>query len=1566
MQYNNIKILVVILVACIGFPYSYWAQIEVNSGDTEPYTPINIIESVFLGSGVEIINIQFDGEDNAVGVFSNGSSYIGLEHGILLSTGFAVTAAEGNDPNTNAKGGTSNTSIVDTDLQSVAGAGSDILDIARYEITFIPESDNIRFRYVFASEEYPEFVCSSFNDVFGFFISGPDPSGGNYNALNIARVPDPLDPSGTTFLNNNVSINSVNSGELGTLGSIDVSNCSGIDGSLNFSDYYNEVPEDINQFPVYDAYLDVFIAQADVIPCEEYTIKIAIGDVKDQDFDSAVFLEAASLYSPSMDVAITTLSPDGAIAEGCEVAEIEISIPRAVETNTPVLLNTLAEGQFPDQARNNTDYIISSTNISIPAGATSTTISIEAIEDSNPELDEFIYLDFQSSVCKRDTLKIRIIENGLPQVMLPMDTAICANDILRLIPVYDPPIMEFEPQVFSSGSQVVISESEEIYTSVINVQGVEADDLNFGILTKICIDSLVTRELTDIELYLIAPQGQLMELSTHNGLRTKPTNCVSNPNSIECLDSLYNTCFTFDATNSINNGNALLGSIYPGNKKYEGEFLPEGDWGNILTDDASANGAWQLLVSSDSVSIQDIANQNSFLGSWSIHFDSKYVVDHVWSPNFNISDPLADNVFVSPDLDITYKLNVTDTYGCTSFDEIRVTVLPVTETPEIESCVALSPSSIQITWTDVGAGVENYQVNHNLSNTFFETTQNTFTFEGLESDTEHTFYVSAFNGQCNTAIDSLVGCPTLPCTGIGPEILNVFTLPPTCNGRNDGQIFAQASTNSGGEVNYFVENLSNTTGEFNFLTEGNYTLRVVDEFGCATVQSVTIPPAQDLEIELLGTPISCVGLSDAVAVINIPNMVNAPYTILWQNQSEEFTQSDLGMGTYFFTITDAGGCNFEKNIQIQDPEPLSFENIDAQLPACFGDEGSIEITMKGGTPGYSFDWEDTTENTSFVSFAPGNYAVTVSDANDCTISTEVEIEERLQINLVPDSLQAACLGELSHEIVLEIEGGAPSFDVQWNGSISGPVVDEVPVGFYELTITDSNNCVLVDSIEILYYPELQVEFDLREPECFNTMDGIISVASTVYSDGVVLQNPDIIWETGSTDEAIGNLRGDESYRYTITDSNGCKHIDSVYLGSPPTIFPNIDTINLLSCFEDQDGSFSVSPSGGTGELTIKWSSNIVTLQGDIASDLGVGLYSVTICDEDGCSLGVDFSMTQPDELIYSGVVEDIACFGEATGEILGEVQGGVGPYDIIWSNGGTLDSLTGLVSGSYEISVVDANGCTFQQSFEIEQPEEALDVSFEVFETECFMTATGSIDVFASGGTMPYNILLDSVNYFDNLSITGLSAGSYDLIVIDRNGCEFSFDNIIVEETEEVFVSLPGDTTVEFGSSIILEFMTNSNDLVEFFWEASSPEVIFSCIDCPNPVIEEVTSDFFVTLTVRDSAGCKYTTDRYWIFESDDSFIEVPTGFSPNGDNRNDRLFVFGKPGVEIMNFEVFNRWGELIHSDFEFEVNDTSHFWDGTYNGSEVDSGVYVWKIQIKRISGDIEYLEGNVTLLR
>ncbi|MCC6726718.1 MAG: choice-of-anchor L domain-containing protein, partial [Saprospiraceae bacterium] len=294
-------------------------QMEVTDATTAPITPENLITNIFLGDGVEVLNVDFQGDPLSVGYFKNGDNAVGIPRGIVMTSGRSAStdcgiAVEGGADcvGSNFTSYDNDSGAADVDLSSIAANGLAVFDVAKFTITFIPTSDTLRFKYVFASEEYPEYGCSPFNDVFGFFISGPGLSGPyENNAINIARIPGTTTP---VTINNVHPQNPLNA------------SCTPLNAQ-----YYNSNLG--NNQPTYDGYLDVFVAEVVVIPCQTYVIKLALSDVGDPSYDTGVFLEAKSFGTGSLKVETATVSLDGTVTEGCSNGSISFKSPNPVESD---------------------------------------------------------------------------------------------------------------------------------------------------------------------------------------------------------------------------------------------------------------------------------------------------------------------------------------------------------------------------------------------------------------------------------------------------------------------------------------------------------------------------------------------------------------------------------------------------------------------------------------------------------------------------------------------------------------------------------------------------------------------------------------------------------------------------------------------------------------------------------------------------------------------------------------------------------------------------------------------------------------------------------------------------------------------------------------------------------------------------------------------------------------------------------------------------------------------------------------------------------------------------------
>lgn len=238
------------------------AQFTITN-DTNTVTLVNN----FILSGVSASNVQYTGAGNTLGTFNNGNTTnIGMTDGIIMTTGSLITApfigSMASDFASFDNGGSGDT-LLDNIIPGYLTYNASVL-----EFDLIPAGNILEFQYVFASEEYPEFVGSTFNDVFGFFINGANPSGGSFNDFNIALIPGGSQP---------VAINNVNAG--------------------SNSSYFIDNQLLNGQTIVFDGFTTVLLASVNVIPYNTYHLKMAVADAGDGIFDSGIFLKAQSMKS---------------------------------------------------------------------------------------------------------------------------------------------------------------------------------------------------------------------------------------------------------------------------------------------------------------------------------------------------------------------------------------------------------------------------------------------------------------------------------------------------------------------------------------------------------------------------------------------------------------------------------------------------------------------------------------------------------------------------------------------------------------------------------------------------------------------------------------------------------------------------------------------------------------------------------------------------------------------------------------------------------------------------------------------------------------------------------------------------------------------------------------------------------------------------------------------------------------------------------------------------------------------------------------------------------------------
>ncbi|NRA48106.1 MAG: hypothetical protein HRU12_03155, partial [Phaeodactylibacter sp.] len=409
------------------------AQYTVIGSLDSTFTPTELIQDVCLGEGIEVTNIEFEGINQSVGRFLGASEVIGMDQGFVMTTGLAQTSGNFGGADLASIGDASfiNNSNAYTEEIATISTNSNVRDVAIFRINFVPTGDTLMFRYVFASDEYPTFVCSNFNDVFGFFLEGEDPETGDQAIRNLAKIP------GTDLP---VSINSINNGVPGSYPGGNSLFCSeDFNGSLDFANLFNQVPPFIA--PTYNGFTDILVAKANVVPCQEYQMTLVIADIGDAWWDSGIFFEANSFCSFSGSHGATE---QYSITETCAPQSFEIDLSAFPEEEYPVSYT------ITGSAEAGSDYadIPLSGAIEEPLDIWAFPLAIE--DDELEEGTEQIRIEIKGTTCREKVIVLNIFDPIA--IEGPEDTAGCSGEPVTLTASSDSLLLENMTFTWSNGS----------------------------------------------------------------------------------------------------------------------------------------------------------------------------------------------------------------------------------------------------------------------------------------------------------------------------------------------------------------------------------------------------------------------------------------------------------------------------------------------------------------------------------------------------------------------------------------------------------------------------------------------------------------------------------------------------------------------------------------------------------------------------------------------------------------------------------------------------------------------------------------------------------------------------------------------------------------------------------------------------------------------------------------------------------------------------------------------------------------------------------------------------------
>ncbi len=739
----------------------------------------------------------------------------------------------------------------------------------------------------------------------------------------------------------------------------------------------------------------------------------------------------------------------------------------------------------------------------------------------------------------------------------------------------------------------------------------------------------------------------------------------------------------------------------------------------------------------------------------------------------------------------TYTVDVSDANACGPVSSTPVTfnypaaIIIDSESSIPLTCFGIDDASISISASG-GTGTLTYTLNPGaISNT-------TGNFTSLGPG-NYTVTITDDNGCFETSsVFNLAYPPAITIDGESSTSLNCF-------GVDDAIINITASGGTG-TLTYTLNPgaVSNTTGTFTALGPGDYTVTVSDDNGCSVNSSqfsFLYPPAITIDSEA-STEITCNAADDAtITIVASGGTGTLTYTLnpgaIASNTTGVFT--GLLPGTYTVAVSDFNGCGPVNSSDFTFTEPgvlnVTVDPTSNKALACFGDNnGSLDITVTGGTMPYSFNWTgpggftETTQNIGGLE--TGLYNLVITDLNDCVLASAPldSITSPPEILITLAGTDITCFGDNDGSITVTPSGGVPPYEYSRNGIIWQALntFTGLSPATYTIYIRDANApeaCIVSDTITVSQPTQVRIITEIADnanQNCFGDANGIITLDATGGTGN--LQYSIDSAKTFFPSKVFADLPGGNYYPFAI-DDNGCMDQGGVQvIDDPlPLIIFDYNQDDILTCFDAAEGQVFIEARGGTAPISYIMD-NADTNQTGVFTGLMQGDHDIRIMDARGCTKDTSIFISSPPEIIIS--VPDIThvttCWGDPVGAFTMHVSGGTGVKEFSLDGGPfqTDSTFNNLPGGDYNVTIRDALGCLVPTMVTINSPDSIATDTIIISPVTCYGDTDGSIELIGSGGTAPYNYTLNPGGVSNTTGIfTNLPPGIYTVTIDDALAC---------------------------------------------------------------------------------------------------------------------------------------------------------------------------------------------------
>ena len=949
----------------------------------------------------------------------------------------------------------------------------------------------------------------------------------------------------------------------------------------------------------------------------------------------------------------------------------------------------------------------------------------------------------------------------------------------------------------------------------------------------------------------------------------------------------------------------------------------------------------------------------------------------------------------------SYTVDITNDNGCVISDSITINepqLLFSNYSTEDVSCFGGNNGFATI---NIFGGIPDYNINFLGNNQQLVNGINIFNTDTILSYGTYIFSISDSNS-C-TITDSLIINEPNTLTS------NYITNNVSCNGLSDGS--ATISIN-GGITDYninvagFNQNLTGGLNLFSIppmLLAGDYPYSITDSNSCILNDTITINEPLVISVVDSINNVSCNGLSNGIAILNISGGTT-PYTENWGANNPVA----LSAGSFFYTIVDDNGCIYNNAVTITEPDAISVNPIVSDVSCFSGNDGFSILNISGGVSPYTENWGAYDP----AALSAGDYLYTVIDSNGCNYIDSITIIQPDQIIINSSVQDALCNGANDGSASLQIIGGIPPYIQDWG--VNNP--NSLSAGVYNFSVNDDNNCIIQGTVTVGESAAIQTIESNANVSCYGFSDGtstlLISGGTAPYTNN---------WGANDPTSLSAGI-----YYYSVTDSLNCILNDSIIITEPTQLMVN-ELLTNVSCFGLSDGIAFLQISGGTAPYNEDWAgtNNLALSQGN---------YGYTITDNNGC-VETDFiNIYQPNPIILNVTVSDANCFNGNNGSIYVGVSGGTSPYSENWFGNDPL----ALSAGNYSFSITDDNGCRIDSSATVNQADQIFanySAQSPICRDDKSTLSIKIIDPLVN----QYSLVIDNQIYIvDSLGILIPEGIPIQLLpsstvttnltsITDSDGCTSPANNsstivvnmppaldILIDNVCESYPSFVLDQALPQGGTYLIdgqisnifdiENLETGDYIITYLYTdpitncSNSTDKIVSILPAPiaNFTLGPQTTDidnpniFFLNKseqvnsliwnmgdgqTILDSISFNYTysdTGKYIIeliisnqYGCGDTIQDsviinpiytcyIPNAFTPNDDGKNDS---FGPvmTAMKSYSIRIYDRWGGIV-------FNEENKEWDG----ADYPKGIYNYNIEAIDYKNKVFRYAGKITLAR